>query len=462
MPLFQTALFVMAIYDVTRYGVYNDGVTNNTKAIADVVAMAEANGGGTIYFPAGTYVSGSIELKSNMTLYLESGALILGSEDKADYPMITEKIVEGYTREGHAGMIYALRAENVTVEGRGTIDGRGYNWWPNKAYQHRPRMFQPILCDNVRLAGITIKNSPMWTVHPVCCKNVTIDGITIRNPWDSPNTDGINPESCSGVHISNCTVDVGDDCLTLKSGTEDDLLQKQYPCENIVVTNCTMLNGHGGVVIGSEMSGGVKNVTISNCVFNGTDRGIRIKTRRKRGGCVEDILINNIMMTNVFAPITVNGYYQCGGTDPDDMSLFSLEKLPVSDNTPVMKNIIISNVRATKATASAGFIYGIPESPVEGLRISNYSVEMVESETEIKDKPIMAWHIKKTAGTGLYCCFCKDVVFDNVSIKVLNGPAVKVEGSEDIRLSGINAVGGDKVSETVNCKNIILNNEKIG
>lgn len=452
----------MALYDVTRYGVYNDGVTNNTKAIADVIAMAAANGGGTIYFPAGTYISGSIELKSNMTLYLESGALILGSEDRADYPMITKEIVEGYTREGHAAMIYAINAENVTVEGRGTIDGRGYNWWPDKANEHRPRMFQTILCDNVRLAGITIKNSPMWTVHPLCCKNVTIDGITIRNPWDSPNTDGINPESCSGVHISNCTVDVGDDCLTLKSGTEDDLLQKQYPCENIVVTNCTMLNGHGGVVIGSEMSGGVKNVTISNCVFNGTDRGIRIKTRRKRGGCVEDILINNIMMTNVFAPITVNGYYQCGGTSPDDMELFSLEKLPVSDDTPVMKNIIISNVRATKATASAGYIYGIPESPVEELRISNYSVEMVEAEDEIKDKPIMAWHIEKTAGTGLYCCFCKDVVFDNVSIKVLNGPAVKIEKSEDIRLNGISVIGGDSVSETVECSNITLNNEKIG
>ncbi|MDO5398627.1 MAG: glycoside hydrolase family 28 protein [bacterium] len=452
----------MALYDVTRYGVYNDGVTNNTKAIADVIALAASNGGGTIYFPAGTYISGSIELKSNMTLYLESGALILGSEDKADYPMITKEIVEGYTREGHAAMIYAINAENVTIEGRGTIDGRGYNWWPDKENEHRPRMFQTILCDNVRLAGITIKNSPMWTVHPICCRNVTIDGITIRNPWDSPNTDGINPESCSGVHISNCTVDVGDDCLTLKSGTEDDLLQKQYPCENIVVTNCTMLNGHGGVVIGSEMSGGVKNVTISNCVFNGTDRGIRIKTRRKRGGCVEDILINNIMMTNVFAPITVNGYYQCGGTSPDDMSLFSLEKLPVSDDTPVMKNIIISNVRATKATASAGYIYGIPESPVEGLRISNYSVEMVPAEDDIKDKPIMAWHIKKTAGTGLYCCFCKDIVFDNVSIKVLNGPAVRIEKSENIRLTGISVTGGDSVSETVECSNIMLNNEKIG
>ena len=451
----------MALYDVTRYGVRNDGVTNNTKAIAEVISLAASNGGGTIYFPSGTYISGSIELKSNMTLYLESGALILGSEDRADYPMITKEMVEGYTREGHAALIYAINAENVTVEGRGTIDGRGYNWWANKENEHRPRMFQTILCDNVRLAGITIKNSPMWTVHPICCTNVTIDGITIRNPWDSPNTDGINPESCSTVHISNCTIDVGDDCLTLKSGTEDDLLQKQYPCENIVVTNCTMLNGHGGVVIGSEMSGGVKNVTISNCVFNGTDRGIRVKTRRKRGGCIEDVLINNIMMTNVFAPITVNGYYQCGGTDPDDMSLFSLEKLPVEDDTPVMKNIIISNVRATATTSTAGYIYGIPESPVEGLRISNYSVEMIPTDEEIKDAPIMAWHIKKTVGTGLYCCFCKDIVFDNVSIKVLNGPAVKVEKSENIRLTGISVTGGDSVSETIECKNVVMNNEKI-
>lgn len=452
----------MAIYDVTKYGVYNDGKTNNTKAIADVIEMAEKNGGGIIYFPAGTYISGSIGLKSNMTLYLESGSLILGSDDKNDYPMITKEMVEGYTREGCAAMIYAINAENVTVEGHGTIDGRGYNWWNNPENQHRPRMFQTILCENVRLAGITIKNSPMWTVHPICCTNVTIDGITIRNPWNSPNTDGINPESCSTVHISNCTVDVGDDCLTIKSGTEDDLLQKQHPCENIVVTNCTMLNGHGGVVIGSEMSGGVKNVTISNCVFNGTDRGIRVKTRRKRGGCVEDILINNIMMTNVFAPITVNGYYQCGGTSPDDMELFSREKLPVSDDTPVMKNIIISNVRATKATASAGYIYGIPESPVEGLRISNYSVEMIDTDEEIKDKPIMAWHIEKTKGTGLYCCFCKDITLDNVSIKVLNGPAVKVEKSEDIKLTNISVSGGDSVSETVDCDDVVLNGKKIG
>jgi len=452
----------MAIYDVTKYGVINDGETNNTNAIAEVIALAEKLGGGTIYFPAGTYITGSIGLKSNMTLYLEAGALILGSEDKNDYPLISEIDIKGYTRGGRAAMVYAINAKNVSVEGRGTIDGRGYNWWNHPEDEQRPRMFQPILCENVVLSGVTLLNSPMWTVHPVCCNNVTIDGITIRNPWNSPNTDGINPESCSTVHISNCTIDVGDDCLTIKSGTEEDMLQKQYPCENIVVTNCTMLNGHGGVVIGSEMSGGVRNITISNCVFNGTDRGIRIKTRRKRGGCVEDILINNIMMTDVFAPFTMNGYYQCGGTDPNDMELFSLDKLPVDEDTPVMKNIVISNVRAKNATATAGYIYGIPESPIKGLRIINYSVEMVPTDEEIKDSPIMAWHIDKTVGTGLYCCFCKDIAFDNVTINVLNGPAVKVEKSEDIHMSNIRVRGGDSISETLDCKNIFLNNKKIG
>ena len=174
----------MAIYDVTKYGVYNDGETNNTKAIKAVIEIAEKNGGGIIYFPSGKYISGSIELKSNMTLYLESGALILGSENKEDYPMITKEIVEGYTREGHAAMVYAINAENIALEGRGTIDGRGYNWWPDKKNEHRPRMFQPILCDNVRIAGVTLKNSPMWTVHPMCCTNVTTHDITIKNPSD--------------------------------------------------------------------------------------------------------------------------------------------------------------------------------------------------------------------------------------------------------------------------------------
>lgn len=431
--------------NVCEYDVKGDGVTNNTAAIRKVIDIAEAQGGGTVYFPAGKYLTGTIELKDNMILYLDAGAEILGSPNPEDYPMITSDILPGYNRGGHSGLVKAFKRKNVSIMGRGTLNGQGQNWWHNPKNEHRPRAVQMILCDNVLIKGINIINSAMWTVHPMCCTNVTIDGISIKNPWNSPNTDGINPESCSNVHISNCTVDVGDDCLTLKSGTEDDLFQKQYPCENIVVTNCTMVNGHGGVVLGSEMSGGVKNVTISNCVFNGTDRGIRIKTRRKRGGVVEDVMISNIVMQNVLSPFVINGYYQCGGASPDDMSLFSLGKLPVADNTPIIRNINISNIRATGVTASAAYIYGIPEMPVEGITLSNFSVEMKETDEELKDKPIMAFHVKKTKGEGIYCTNIKNSTFNNISVKVLNGPAIEFGTAENVRVNGVLAEGASEM-----------------
>ena len=429
------------MYNVLDYGVINNGVTNNTETIKAVIAEAEKNGGGTIYFPPGKYLTGTIELKSNMTLFVDSGAYIMGSPEPADYPMITKETLKGYNREGHSGLIKAMNAERVTVTGRGVIDGQGYNWWHNPKNEHRPRAIQFINCTNVLIEGITILNSAMWTVHPICCSNVTIDGITIKNPSNSPNTDGINPESCSNVHISNCTIDVGDDCLTLKSGTEDDELQKQHACENIVVTNCTMLNGHGGVVIGSEMSGGVKNITISNCVFNGTDRGIRFKTRRKRGGYIEDVTISNIVMTDILVPFVINGYYQCGGASADDMSLFSLDKLPVEDNTPYIRNINISNIRATKVTASAGYIYMIPEMPVSGMTVSNYSVDMIDTDEPLKDKPIMAFHAPFTKGEGFYCANIKDSTFRNVSVKVINGCGMEFENSEGVQVSGVRCKG---------------------
>lgn len=444
-------------YNVCEFGVIGDGLTNNTQSIAKIIELASNNGGGTIYFPAGEYVTGTIELKSNMTLYLDSGCVILGSDKPADYPMITNKELKGYNREGHSGLIKAMKCENVTIKGRGVIDGRGYNWWDNPQNEHRPRAIQPILCNNVLVDGITVKNSAMWTVHPICCSNVTINGITIQNPSNSPNTDGINPESCSNVHISNCTVDVGDDCVTLKSGTEDDDLQKQYPCENIVVTNCTMLNGHGGVVIGSEMSGGVKNVVISNCVFSGTDRGIRIKTRRKRGGYIKDVVISNILMDKVLVPFVINGYYQCGGAKADDMSLFSLDKLEVSENTPIIQNINISNISAKNVIASAGYICGIPEMPVEGLTLSNYNVRMADCAGEPKDKPIMAFHVPKMKGTGIYCSNIKDSVFRDISVKITNGNGLELENADNVSVYGLRADGGEKTAKIRNSENVQIN-----
>lgn len=433
--------------NVCDYGVIGDGKTNNTKAIAAVVEKAQALGGGMIYFPPGKYLTGTIELKDNMTLYLDTGAVILGSADPADYPMITKDMLKGYNREGHSGLIKAFNCKNIAIKGGGTVDGQGMNWWGNPENEHRPRAVQPILCENVVIDGITILNSAMWTVHPMCCKNVTINNVTIKNPSDSPNTDGINPESCSGVHISNCTIDVGDDCLTLKSGTEDDDFQKQYPCENIVVTNCIMRNGHGGVVIGSEMSGGVRNIAITNCVFSGTDRGIRIKTRRKRGGCVEDVIVSNIVMDKVLVPFVINGYYFCGaGVREDDMSLFSLENEPVTDKTPVMRNINISNIRAKNVIASAGYVYGIPEMPVEGLTLSNYSVEMVGTEETLTERPIMAFHVEPTNGTGLFFKNVKNSVLRDISVKVTNGVGLEVETSTGLEICGLRAEGTDEAS----------------
>ena len=436
----NTATFI----NVCQYGVVGDGIINNTQKIKEIIETAEKTGGGTIYFPPGRYITGTVELKSNMTLYLDSGAVILGSADPSDYPMITKELLKGYNREGHSGLIKAIDAENVTVTGGGIIDGQGFNWWSNPKNEHRPRAIQFIKCTNVHIEKVKIINSAMWTVHPICCNNVTIDGITIKNPSNSPNTDGINPESCSNVHISNCTIDVGDDCLTLKSGTEDDDLQKQYPCENVVVSNCTMLNGHGGVVIGSEMSGGVKNITISNCVFSGTDRGIRIKTRRKRGGCIEDVVISNILIDQTIVPFVINGYYQCGGASPDDMSLFSLEPLAVEENTPYIKNLNISNIRAKNVVASAGYIYAIPEMPVEGLTVSNYSVDMIDTDEDPKDKPIMAFHAPMTKGEGFFCANIKNSVFRDISISVIKGCGMEFENAENVRVSGISVSGTDE------------------
>ena len=240
-------------------------------------------------------------------------------------------------------LIYAVDAENITIKGEGTLDGQGKKWWmeffrvmidlkdngmrdinkyqpmwdaqndttaiyaeTNKDYVStlqrrffRPPFIQPVRCKKVKIEGVKIVNSPFWTINPAFCDNVTVHGVTIYNPSKDPkgpNTDGINPSSCRNVRISDCFISVGDDCITIKSGRDADGRKYGKACENITITNCVMLSGHGGVVIGSEMSGGVRRVTISNCVFDGTDSGIRLKSSRGRGGVVEELRVDNIVM----------------------------------------------------------------------------------------------------------------------------------------------------------------------
>ena len=418
--------------DVTKFGISGDGKTNNTKRINEVIN--EMKNGGILYFPPGRYITGSIILKNNMTLYLSTGAELVGSENKDDFPYLENADQIGYTRGGRYALIAAVKAKNIVIEGGGTINANGSYWWKNPEDQHRPRTIQTILCDNVKIKDITIKNSPMWTVHPVCCNNICIDGITIINPSDSPNTDGINPESCSNVRISNCLIDVGDDCITLKSGEETDLLQKRYPCENISITNCILLSGHGGIVIGSEMSGGVRNITVSNCIFNGTDRGIRIKTRRKRGGVIENLMFCDLLMTDVFSPFTINEFYYCGA-DKNDMTLFSHKSAEITEQTPVIKDINLNNITVRNATVSAIYIIGLPELPVKGVRASNISISTTVNK-EVCQPPVMMPNAEKMQGRGVFLENIIDSEFNNIKVSVTSGEVLNVRNIKNVLFNG--------------------------
>ena len=365
------------VMNVKNFGASGDGVTLDSPAIQRAIDAASQVGGGTVFVSAGKYVVGSIFLRDTITLYIDAGAVLLGSQNISDFPIATMRW-EGVTQPTHAPLITGDGLKNIAITGRGIIDGRGEMWWQlhrAKALDApRPRLISFVNCANVLIEGVTLTNSPAWTINPVRCENVTIDKVTISNPADSPNTDGINPDSCRNVHVSNCHIDVGDDCVTIKSGIETESRELLVPCENITITNCTMVHGHGGVVIGSEMSGGVRNVVISNCVFVGTDRGIRLKSRRRRGGIVEDIRVSNIVMTDVLCPFTMNLYYHINARG--DAYVSDKTPQPVTDSTPIFRRIHFSHITARDAQFAAAFLYGLPEMPIEDVSFDDVAIAM--------------------------------------------------------------------------------------
>lgn len=383
-----------------------------TAAFEEAVQDLMKLGGGMLYVPAGVYETCSIQLFSNIQLFLESGAELRYLMN-CDLYRTVEVGYEGKVASMYMPLIYAKDAENVILSGHGTLNGQGAYWWERiKSLEcGRPYLIHFECCTNVKVLDVQLINSPAWTIHPHFCYNVEISGVSIKNPKDSPNTDGINPESCKNVKISNCNIDVGDDCITLKAGTEES--PRLAPCENIVITNCNMVHGHGGVVIGSEMSGTVKNVTISNCVFQDTDRGIRVKTRRGRGGSMERIVVSNIIMENVLCPFVFNMFYQCGMNTTQYK-----EKVPhpVTEKTPVIKDIQIQNVIATNVISSAAFFYGLPEMPIENISLSDCRISMTDQRGD--GYPAMMEDIPKMQAEGIYLRFAKDVTLRN--FKVLN------------------------------------------
>ncbi|MBN1362460.1 MAG: glycoside hydrolase family 28 protein [Sedimentisphaerales bacterium] len=431
-------------------GAVADGTTKDTEAIRAAIDKVVQAGGGTVYFPAGQYLTGPIHLQSNITLYLDAGAVLKFSTDFDDYLPMVKSRWEGLECINFSPQIYAYDAENIAIVGRGVIDGQGKAWWDAMRRRQglekyttmfaeknadavgkdyfaragnflRPPMIQPVECRRVRIEGVKLQNPPFWTCNLVYCDDVVVTGISIKNPANSPNTDGINPDSCRNVHISDCHISVGDDCVTIKSGRDEDGRRVGRPCENITVTNCTMLDGHGGVVIGSEMSGGVKKVTISNCVFDGTDKGIRMKTTRGRGGVVEDIRVSNIMMTNIpVGPIYLNMFYTRA---PEE---------PLSERTPAFGNIHFSNI-TVKGAPVAGYILGLPERPVENVTFTDINMD---------------------AETGFQCKDAKGVAFHDVTVNTQKGPALICENTTNLEISGFRSLTPHEGTPIISLTNV--------
>ncbi|MBN2388432.1 MAG: glycoside hydrolase family 28 protein [Anaerolineales bacterium] len=416
------------------FGARGDGKTRDTAALQAAIDACASQGGGTVVIPAGQYLTGSLFLHDDISLYLDAGATLLGSQDPADYP-VTSSRWEGTEQPTYAPLIGGGRLRNIAILGRGTIDGRGDFWWTacreKRLSYPRPRLIGFHDCTNLLIEGVTLINSPSWTLNPVRCQNVTVHAVTIINPPDSPNTDGINPDSCRFVRISDCYVSVGDDCITIKSGTQHEKPEYHAPCRDIAITNCTLERGHGGVVIGSEMSGDVQNVVISNCIFVGTDRGIRFKSRRGRGGVVEDVRISNLIMENVLCPLTMNLYYGCGAWGDPEVS--DKKHHPIDDGTPRFRRIHLSHITARNVRLAAGFVYGLAEMPVEDLTLSDVSIS-ITSEAEA-GYPEMADDIPEMQQAGFFVRNAHRLRLERVEISNQRGPAFDIGEASQIEIS---------------------------
>jgi len=385
--------------DARTYGAKADGVTKDTKAIQAAVEDCASAGGGTVRLSGGTFLTGPILLKSNITLEIAKGAVLLGSPDRADYPMVT------FARQQTVQpLVSAVNAENVAITGEGTIDGNGKVWWDyivgardaGVLGNDRPRPFG-VLFDHtkhVRMEGVTVQNSGMWQIVPYYADDVVIRNVRILAP-KSPNTDAIDPFSSSNVVIDHVYSSTGDDNIAIKSGAINSP-GPDAPSKNITITDCTFENGHG-LSIGSEIAGGVQNVRAERIHFKGTDQGIRIKSARDRGNDVSGLSFKDITMEDVKTAILITEYY------PHPAPAGAVPAEPVGRLTPKFHDITMENVTATGSN-SAGTIVGLPESPVLGLTMKNVHI---------------------AAKTGMSIAYAT-VTMDNVVVTPETGDAMKI------------------------------------
>ncbi|PTB97302.1 glycoside hydrolase [Marivirga lumbricoides] len=486
---------------ITDFKAIGDGLFMNTEAINKTINEVAEKGGGKVVIPRGVWLTGPITLKSNINLHLEEGALLIFSDDKSLYPLV-ETSFEGLNTYRTQSPISGKNLENIAITGSGIIDGNGdawrpvkkskmtssqwkslvksggvlsedeKTWYPSESYKKanaltenfnvppfktrqefeevkeflRPVMVSLVECKKVLLDGPTFQNSPAWNIHPLMCEDVIIRNLTVRNPWYSQNGDGLDLESCKNALIYNNNFDVGDDAICIKSGKDKDGRDRGVPTENVIVKNNIVYHGHGGFVVGSEMSGGVKNVHVSRCTFIGTDVGLRFKSTRGRGGVVENIYISDIDMINIPTDaIRFNLFY--GGQSPileEDQEAPEIdeEAVAVTEETPSFRNIYMKNINVT-GSETAAFMQGLPE-----MKLKNINLENANFQSE----------------NGITLIDADGISFKNVKVAHNKGSAMTVYNGTDLKLDNVTLKESEKASLRVfgQSKGIVVNNSNFG
>ena len=497
LPVIKSPTFKKDTVNIKKYGAVADGNTLNTKSINAAIDALNKKGGGVVLVPAGLWLTGPVVLKSNINLHLASGATLLFTTDKNEYPLVQANW-EGLPQMRNQSPVSATNATNIAITGKGIIDGNGdvwravkidkltesqwkkkvasggvlsddkKTWYPSESflkgskmpanpgmitpdrdaafYQSikdflRPNLLLLTKCNTILLEGITFQNSPAWCLHPLMCENLTVRSVFVKNPWYAQNGDGIDAESCKNVLIENSVFDVGDDALCMKSGRDEEGRKRGMPIENVIIRGCTVYAAHGGFVIGSEMSGGARNIWVNNCTFVGTDIGLRFKTTRGRGGVVENIFIKDIYMKDIPAEaILFDMYYMA--KDPvvlagEKRELPKVEFKTVDETTPVFKNFHISNVYCNGAEKGI-FVRGLPEMHVKDIVLENMVLQAnkgidVQEATNITFKNIKI--ISKETDPVIDIVQSEDLLFDNITYKAGAELLFRVNGERTKNIS---------------------------
>jgi polygalacturonase len=457
MPQLQRPEFPNRAFSITKFGAKQcqwdaDEIVKSTEAIQKAINACHASGGGYVAVPGGDWITGSLTLKSNVNLHIAEGATLHFTNDLEDYLPIVHVRYEGVEAYNYAPLIYAPNCENIAVTGRGVLNGHGHWWWKwfeennpgdrvaeakvpldQRDYGKgggregmRPTFIVPWKSKNILIEGVTLKDSPMWNVHPVYSENIIVRGITVQS-LDTPNGDGVVPDSCRNVLIENNHLETGDDAVVVKSGLNEDGMRIGIPSENIVVRNFTardVRTGSGGIVFGSETSGGIRNIYVTGGVFDGCDRGIRFKTTRGRGNVIENIYVENVEMKNIERQaINFNSYYEQDATG----------------KSPQFRNVYINNVKVDGAKAAIEMV-GLPEKWLENIQLKNVAFTNVE-------EGVVAHRVKDLLLDGITIQSSErpitlDDVFEAaIRVDQLSGksPPIVIEGDESgaITIEGI-------------------------